>query len=151
MRKLITILTVAFALTLSGAAHAQKNAYLGVRSDDGAKVSIGVSVPVTGALQMLTYTDIGEYSSLSTEALVIGHFPNTPFYIGAIAGPNLELGDGATDNPTDYLVGASGLLVGYKGKSKIGAAAWAKYKFAFKDDVRYVNGVSFGGVITYGL
>ena len=148
MKRLILALTLLGAMTATSQAQ-DNHVFAGVRYDDGATISVGLDIQLFNSIHELTYTNVGTYGSIATEFAVI-----TPLggglYGGVLAGPNVDFGNGETESTLTYLTGASGALLGYE-QGKVGAVAYAKYKFAVVETITYQDGYEFGAMGTYSF
>lgn len=148
---LIAVLLTLCILPIGISAHESGGNHLfaGLRFDDGVKISVGVDKIVSGNIHALAYTNVGDYSSVSTELAAIFSFSGG-FYGGVLAGPNVDFGNVATESPLTYITGASGFLIGVDA-SRWGAVGYTKYKFKVDDASTYIDGWEAGAMLTYGF
>ena len=111
-------------------------------------LALGVGAPVAGRLWSFSYTNVGEYGSLSTELAFMLNKSGSGFYIGPIAGPGVDWTSENDLPAVAYIVGAGGLVLGYDINPNVGIWGYGKYKFHLDgDDVLYQDGGSIGAGI----
>ncbi len=147
MKKLLTIMVL---LLLIGSAHAQTRVFGGVNYDDEVALAAGIGTPLFqsafGEVWEFSYVNFGleEYKSLTSEFGLIRTSADKSYYGGVLLGGNGEWIGG--ENPTTYLVGASGFIGGY-GKFY----GYAKYKFALENGTLYPDGLAGGFGVHIGF
>lgn len=144
MKKLLLILLVC---VLSVSVQAQEKSktvvFGGINYDETVVLSAGVAIPLMGDLYEFTYTNIGEYGSLSAE---IGYmFDFGSFYLAPLAGPTIDWMEPEEEMPMlAYIVGSSGLVFCKDFSDTFGLWGYGKYKFKFVDETMYQEGYVFG-------
>lgn len=149
MKRILTACMVACMATCMVVQADDRNdkAFMGVRVDDGTTVTMGIVKHLTGALNLISYTSLGRYSSISTEIAAIKSLENG-MYVGVLIGPNVDFGNKGSETPLTYLTAATGFLCGYSGDIW-GGAAFIKYKQKLDNATTYIDGWDVGGAITY--
>ena len=152
--KLISILLITSALLFgAGDSNAQEaNLFWGgAQYDDGVNVGFGFGRDIGeglwgGNIWTFGNASVGAESSLNGEVALLFTVKDK-FYIGPVAGPNV---DWVNDPPTSglaYLSGAGGGLLGYDISEKTGLWLVGKFKYTFEADNMYRDGwvVGAGG------
>lgn len=141
MKKLL-LTTMAVLLLMSGA-QAQTKLFAGANYDEEVAVSMGFATPLfgtpVGEVWEFSYVNFGvkHYKSLTSEFAVLRTSEDKKIYGGVLLGGNGEWISG--ENPTMYLVGASGFIGGYQN-----FYGYVKYKFALEGGTLYPDGLAGG-------
>ncbi len=157
--KTLSILLLTLALLFGSAvSSAETDAnlfWIGAEYNDGMKVEFGLGKDLGvgflgGHIWGFGKANISAESWLHGEAALLFVFKDK-FYIGPLAGPNV---DWVVNPPTSglaYLSGAGGVLAGYDIDVKHGLWACAKYQYTFEADNMYRDGwlVGAGGYIRF--
>ena len=133
---------MALLLIMSGA-QAQTKLFAGANYDDELALAVGFGTPLFGSpvgdIWEFSYINFGlkHYKSLTSEFAVIRSSEDKKVYGGVLLGGNGEWIGG--ENPTMYLVGASGFIGGYKN-----FYGYLKYKFSLEEGNLYPDGLAGG-------
>jgi len=105
-------------------------------SDAGMSLMIGGVTPITGRLYALGHINPSRHGELETNlAFFLLDKPGGKWYIATVAGPNVDWDNKQGEDAITYLVGAAGVLVGYK---PVGVGC--SYKFSVEEDNIYQDG-----------
>ena len=144
MKKILITLAIIILLPLKFSFGADKAGFVMLRSDDGLKLSAGVSTKILG-LTNYSYVNLGKYSSISSEMGV--SMKKGKLTLGLLAGPNVDfnnMGAEEFDVLLTYLTGAAGVTVGYDLSTDWGLVGYAKHKFELQETATYQNGYEAG-------
>ncbi len=145
MKKILTALLLGiFIWGHPGDNEAQTRIFGGLNYDEEVAVAVGFGTPLfqsaLGDVWEFSYVNFGleTYKSLTSEFGLIRTSIDKSYYGGLLLGGNGEWLGG--ENPTTYLVGATGLIGGYQR-----FYGYVKYKFALENGTLYPDGLT-GGV-----
>ena len=135
----LMILVLAFTLLPISMSFAQEEdqsnviGLFGLNYDEDPVFTAGVGVNIPGTkLWQITYVKVGNYSEINFETALL--FGNDKYFIGPMAGPNVDWQEPNSNIETiTYITGAGGLIAGIKFSQGFGLSAYGKYKFDFKD------------------
>ena len=114
-------------------------------SDVGFSLMLGGVTPITGRLYAIGHIDPSRSGEIETDiAFFLIDKPEDKLYVALVAGPNADWENGTDEDAITYLVGAAGIIVGYK-PIGVGCA----YKFSVRDDDLYRDGWRAGAWLSF--
>lgn len=150
-----TVLLLGTLVPISGTAQDANLFWIGGEYSDGMNVEFGLGRDIGmdflgGHLWGFGKGSISAESWLHGEAALLFSVKDK-FYIGPLAGPNVDWINSPPSSGLAYLSGAGGVLAGYDVTIKSGLWACAKYKYTFEAENMFRDGwmVGAGGYVRF--